>query len=73
MDLNDLAKQWRDNRPDLRGGVVVIFNGKVDGWVHKLRDPDHWVPGCIAVDESGAQWISVGGDDYNGAERWEPA
>ena len=67
-----LAKNWRaENGYAGRGGVVVIFDGVVNGWVNELRDPDHWSPGCIAVDESGGQWISVGGNEQCGALRWE--
>jgi hypothetical protein len=73
MDLNLLAQSWRTEKGYAgRGGVIVIFNGVVNSWVNELRDPDHWSPGCIAIDESGNQWMSVGGDMRHGASRWEP-
>lgn len=68
-----LAETWRAEKGYTgRGGVIVIFNGVVNSWVNELRDPDHWSPGCIAVDESGNQWISVGGNMQCGAVRWVP-
>lgn len=73
MNLKKLADQYRQNeRPDLRGGVVVIFDNGVAGWMNELRDPLHWEPGCIAINEAGQKWVSVGGNAYDGAERWEP-
>ena len=54
-----------------KGGVIVICNGVVQGWVNELRDPDHWQPGCIAIDESGRRWEAVGGDNQKGAESWK--
>lgn len=52
-------------------GVVVFWCGAVQGWVDRLRDPDHWRPGCIAVDTDGRCWRAVGGNEIEGAERWE--
>jgi hypothetical protein len=73
MTVNALAKKWRAEQGFTgRGGVIVIFDGIVNSWVNELRDPDHWVPGCIAVDESGNRWMSVGGNERTGAERWRP-
>lgn len=73
MDSKTLAETWRAEHGYVgRGGVIIIFNGVVNSWVNELRDPDHWSPGCIAVDESGNQWISVGGNGQRGAVRWEP-
>lgn len=73
MNPKELAIQWRVKRGyTSKGGVVVMKDGVVNGWVNKLCDPNHWIPGCIAIDESGNQWISVGGNEQDGAERWEP-
>lgn len=48
------ARRWREQWSYVgRGGVVVLFGGEVQGWVNTLRDPGHWRPGCIAVDEKG--------------------
>lgn len=66
-----IAERWRkENGYAGRGGVVVVFKGEVQGWVNELRDPEHWQPGCIAVDESGNTWEAVGGNSYDGAETW---
>lgn len=65
------ANEWRAKNPELKGGVIVIHNRKVQGWVNELRNPESWVAGCIAIDADGHQYRATGGDDYNGAERWE--
>ncbi|WP_229487555.1 hypothetical protein [Pseudoduganella lutea] len=55
-----------------RGGVVVVFNDTVAGWMNELRHPEHWEPGAIAVDELGHTWRAVGGDAKCGATLWMP-
>ena len=73
MNHKKLADQYRQNeRPDLQGGVVVIFDNKVAGWMNELRDPQSWESGCIAINEADQTWVSVGDNAYDGAERWEP-
>ncbi len=53
----DEARRYREKESMVgRGGVVVFFDGEVQGWVNKLRNPEHWQPGCIAVDEHGRMW-----------------
>lgn len=67
----EVAERWRDEKGYRgRGGVVVIFNGSADAWVDKLRNPDHWQPGCIAVDENGRTWTAIGGTKQDGALMW---
>lgn len=67
------AFKWRKEHGYLgRGGVIVIYAGIVNGWVNELRDPNHWVAGCIAVNETGDSWIATGGDEPNGATAWQP-
>jgi hypothetical protein len=71
MSPYDIALQWRKETGRVgRGGVVVLFNGKVQGWVNTLRNPDHWQPGCIAVDEDGRTWTTIAGNDRDGALMW---
>lgn len=65
------ATAWRANRTDLVGGVIVFHGHELQGWVNQLRNPEHWMPGCIAIDTDGHQYRATGGDVYNGAERWE--
>lgn len=66
-----LANKYRtENNYD--GGVIVLYQGKEAGWMNELRDPQHWMPGCIAVDINGQQWIARGGNDHDGATEWRP-
>lgn len=68
-----LATKWRQERGYIgRGGVVVIYRGEVQSWVNELRDPTHWVAGCIAVDEAGQQWQTIAGNEVSGALMWLP-
>lgn len=74
MDELDTAKQWREQHGYVgRGGVVVLYQGEVQSWVNKLRNPEHWRPGCIAVDEEGRSWITLAGTEQNGALMWLPS
>lgn len=67
----DVARRWREQRGYTgRGGVVVLFGDEVQGWGNALRDPGHWRPGCVAVDESGGQ--AALGSHADGALRWLP-
>lgn len=69
----DTATRWRQANGYVgRAGVVVIFNGDVQSWVNSLRNPDHWQPGCVAVDEDGRTWTSIAGNERNGALMWLP-
>jgi len=43
---------------------------EVYAWKNEVRDPQFERPGVYAVDGTGHVFIAVGGDDYNGAERW---
>lgn len=71
-EIIEIAKTWRsENGFTDMGGVVIIFNDDVNSWCAELRNPEHWNTGCIAVDENGNQWISTGGDSYNGAKAWK--
>ncbi len=70
MKNQEIAKKWREEN-EYTGGVVIVFNGEVPGWMNELRDPQGWEPGCIAVDEQGNEWVAVGGNADDGAERWE--
>ncbi len=67
-----MALDWREQHGYLnRGGVVIFFNGEVQGWVDELRNPEHWQPGCIAVDNDGQSWRASGGTKQNGAKVWK--
>jgi hypothetical protein len=66
----DTAKRFREEF-NKAGGVVVIFENEVTGWMNELRDPQHWMPGCIAVDVDGNTWLATGGNDTDGATHWD--
>ncbi len=66
-----LAEYWREETGHrYQGGLVIVFRGEATGWINELRDPNHWQPGVIAVDEHGNQYQSFGGDEYYGARSW---
>lgn len=54
------------------GGVFVFHMNEYQGWMNELKDAYKWVPGSIAVDESGNQWKAFGGNAWEGAEEWTP-
>lgn len=74
MDARTLvedARRYREKESLLgKGGVVVFFQGEVQGWMNHLRNPDHWQPGCIAVDEQGHMWTTIAGSERAGALMW---
>ena len=74
INYADIANRWRMQERKtryMRGGVVLIWQGEVYGWKNELRDPHHEQPHAIAVDINGNVFEAKGGNDYDGAERWE--
>lgn len=69
--LVEVANAWRKER-GYQGGFVILYQGEVTGWKAFLERPESQTPGCIAIDELGRQWVAAGGDEYNGALRWDP-
>lgn len=55
-----------------QGGFVIFFRGQPVAWKRFLDGASSWEPGCIAMDESGTQWITAGGNAKSGALRWDP-
>lgn len=73
IDNMAAARRWREQWGYIgRGGVVVLLDGEVQSWVNQLRNPEHWKPGCIAVDEEGKSWTTIAGDQRDGALMWLP-
>ena len=70
MSNNQQLAQDFKNRHDVNGGYVVIYNKIAVSWMPELHDPRRQMPGCIAIDENGKQWITEGGNDAEGAQRW---
>lgn len=75
MTPQEIATNWRSLQNDetRESGVVLILHGRVTGWKNGLRDPQHDVPGVLAVDVAGQVYVAAGGNDYDGAQRWQPA
>lgn len=69
--IKQAAAQYRQENPDHQGGVVLIYQCEAYGWKDQLRDPQSEQPGTYAVAEDGNAWVAVGGNNYDGAERWE--
>ena len=43
VTMIDDARRYREQEGLVgKGGVVVFFQGEVQGWVNKLRNPEHW-------------------------------
>lgn len=71
MIMSDDVRRYREQETLVgERGVVVFFQGEVQGWVNQLRNPEHWQPGCIAVDEQGRMWTTIEGSERNGALMW---
>ena len=68
--LKEQIKEFLAER-GYQGGYTIVCNGEVGGWTRHLDNPAGWMPGCIAIDNDGNQWIALGGTDYDGAEYWE--
>ena len=69
----DIAQRWREERGYTgKGGVVIVFNDVATAWCEALPEPRGWAPSCIAVDEDGRTWWATGGNENDGAHRWEP-
>ena len=64
-----LASRWRQESKRT-GGLVVVYRGDVQGWIDTLRDPQNWMPGCVAVDDSSRCWQTIAGDEAHGALMW---
>lgn len=52
-------------------GVVIFHHSKIQGWRSSLRNPEHWVPGCIAITNAGDAFIATGGNPQSGATSWQ--
>ena len=48
----------------------MLFCNEVQNWVHTLRDPKHWQPECVAIDEEGRTWTAIAGSERKGALLW---
>ena len=67
----EVSQRYRSDYPGHAEGVVLVWQDEAYGWKDRLRDPESERPGVYAVDAKGRVWEAVGGNDYDGAERWE--
>lgn len=66
-----VAKEWRQRWNETgTGGVVIVYEGQVQGFTNTLRHPSAWPQGTWAVEENGRCFIAVGGDDTEYGEEW---
>lgn len=72
MNRTEIAAQYRTESGHHSGVVIIGIDGEVGGWMNELRSPEHWMPGCIAIDPDGNEWQATGGNDYDGATNWDP-
>lgn len=72
-NVSDSIKSAAKQRGKLPTGAVVMYGNKFSGWMDRLRDPNHWMPGCVAVLDDGSAYVARGGNDYDGAQEWVPA
>ena len=64
----DDARHYREQKALVgKGGVVVFFQGEVQGWVNQLRNAEQWQSDCVAVDEQGRTWTTIAGSERDGA------
>jgi len=62
VTMIDDARHYREQETLVgKDGIVVFFQGEVQGWVNELRNPEHRQPGCVAVDEQGRTWAAIAG------------
>ena len=70
--LKDRAEEYRQNGGH-RGGYVLFYGHELAGWSLELtaQNAQSWMPGTIAYDEAGNWYNAMGGNEYDGAERWD--
>lgn len=70
MGTIEIAKAYRSEAGREKEGLVVIYKEKAVGWIDKLRDPQRWSPGALAVDPLGNIWQATGSNCNCPAESW---
>lgn len=71
-NLKSLADAYRATR-ELKGGYVVFYESEVAGWSHDFPRAEAYAPYCVAVDVAGKEWVALGGNEQEGAQRWVAA
>lgn len=68
----EAAHAWRHQNGYERMGGIVIIGSVYISWIERLRNPEYWPPGTVAVDSEGHAWLAVGGTRSCGAVVWMP-
>ncbi len=69
--LRTRARHYRITENLPADGVVLFWYAKPYGWKNCLRDPQHECPGALAVDADGRAHQAIGGNERDGAQRWQ--
>lgn len=69
-ELRRAASEFRETWKKV-DGLVVIFDGKVSGWISGMHSASDWRPGAVAVGPLGMLYEATGGSDEEGAHNWE--
>lgn len=65
------AAVWRNEAGyTWKGGVVIIFEGKIQSWSLLLPNPNLCLRGSIAIDEEGKAWAAVASIKQHEHLRW---
>ena len=67
----EVANKYRNARPHMTGGYVLVVNGMAVGWKGTLSNLESVIPGTLAIDMDNRIWEAVGGSDYYGARTWD--
>lgn len=66
-----LARAYRYERPFMwNKGAVITYMGNVTGWRDELRNPEDFLPGCLAFTADEEVYEARGGDNHSGAREW---
>jgi hypothetical protein len=69
LTLAQMFRKGRDLHPT--EGWVIFYSGKPFGWNATLNPANEYRPGCLAINANGELRMASGGNNENGAERWE--
>ena len=70
-DNKEIAADWRKNQGDRikTKGFVLISAGRATGWSLDLPKPQFVLPGIVAVDQDGQEFVAIG-ENKEYADSW---